>query len=563
MASDEDLSSIDPSRLTASHPRALIAPGTQGLTLHLDGGVAAMAGGHHGTLVPSLGLQNSHVSSYSAAVGPGAAVTQQPLVLQLQPPPAHTGVGSDGTIPSPSVLMQQMLHLQQQQQQQQRRQQQQQYSGSVVPGGVCSAVQQPQMLLMSSQSQQQPTLLGVTASAQQFQPPAAATVGGSGCSGVRGGAVAAVPSATLPPVATSSAASASGGGLPGGTEEEDDASTRSLLLTALQLTSSLTPQQQGPAAEQLRKLPVFFDPLELLAAGQGGPVEGSSTAAMHHADILQKSIRSLRDAQLAQNLSALAAMPADQLKELLRTQNVDVREVIAKLNAHIDLEKAKLEFGGNYWYGSRKSYNRFVRGCAEAAIRENQVSLRQKQQQIHPAATAVVHLGGARATDVDMADADGDSRAAELYGKTTLSLGQPASAAPHGASDAADANGPAAVALANGCPAPASDVAANGPAAPAPAAATSTTAAAAAVMLLQQQLRAAGFDPATAAALAARAAAASTAGPAAGSAAVQALLSQGTQLLAGAGATAATTAAALAAAAAAGYPLATGAMFPD
>ena len=63
-----------------------------------------------------------------------------------------------------------------------------------------------------------------------------------------------------------------------------------------------------------------FDLLELM----GDTSRGVSVA---QAEVLQKAIRSLKDVQLANNLGALANMPAAQLSALLNNQGVNVKEV--------------------------------------------------------------------------------------------------------------------------------------------------------------------------------------------------------------------------------------------
>ncbi len=52
--------------------------------------------------------------------------------------------------------------------------------------------------------------------------------------------------------------------------------------------------------------------------------------------------------------------------------------MLSKLSRHVDVEKARLNFGSNYWYDSRRSYNAFLRAAAEAAVREHQARLKHQ-----------------------------------------------------------------------------------------------------------------------------------------------------------------------------------------
>lgn len=69
---------------------------------------------------------------------------------------------------------------------------------------------------------------------------------------------------------------------------------------------------------------------------------------------LQKAIRSLKDPSLAGNLMALAQMPPAQLKTLLTTQNINMKDVLAKLEPHIDPARARELFGDGYTYAVPK-----------------------------------------------------------------------------------------------------------------------------------------------------------------------------------------------------------------
>ncbi|GAX80216.1 hypothetical protein CEUSTIGMA_g7654.t1 [Chlamydomonas eustigma] len=89
-----------------------------------------------------------------------------------------------------------------------------------------------------------------------------------------------------------------------------------------------------------------FDLMELIG-------DTSQGVSIEQANILQRAIRSLRDAQLASSLGALAAMAPTQLQELLSTQGVNIRDVLAKLVKHIDPAKARDHFGSGYYYGPK------------------------------------------------------------------------------------------------------------------------------------------------------------------------------------------------------------------
>ena len=66
---------------------------------------------------------------------------------------------------------------------------------------------------------------------------------------------------------------------------------------------------------------------------------------------LQRTIRSLKDPALAVNLVPLANMEVNALLTLLTSQSVNVREVVAKLERHVDPVKAREQFGDGYNYG--------------------------------------------------------------------------------------------------------------------------------------------------------------------------------------------------------------------
>lgn len=214
-------------------------------------GAVGVGGGQHDTVLHPLDLQRNHSLSYgssaasgavSRVVGAAAGGQQTSLTLHLQ---QHSAAGCGGEGSSRPTLIQAqhvpVMHLQQ-------HRQQQLYSGVTV----------------GTHPQQQP--LSASGSAR---------------------------AAAISPVA-------SGGG--GNTaEEDDDVATRTLLLTAVQLTTSLPAHMQGPAVLQLRNIPPFFDALELLAGGPMGAAAGAAqdgatheaavALAMHNADVLQKSIR--------------------------------------------------------------------------------------------------------------------------------------------------------------------------------------------------------------------------------------------------------------------------------
>ncbi|KXZ50382.1 hypothetical protein GPECTOR_16g555 [Gonium pectorale] len=305
-------------------------------------------------------------------------------------------------------------------------------------------------------------------------------------------------------------ASAAAGGGPGAgaADEEDDAATRALVDAALRLTAPPGADgggggaaagpgwpagaQLGPAAVALRCVPPFFDPLELLREAGAAAAAGSPGASAAQADVLQKSIRSLRDMQLAANLGALAVMPPEQLRELLAGQNVNVKEVVAKLVRHIDPDKARQQFGPQFFYGPREAYNAHLRAAAEAAIREHQ-ALQQATQ-----ASAAAHPAGAR----------GPSGGSAPDGAAGLSTPQPhqqqnpqllATAAGH-AADGAAANGdhPMAEAAAQQPSAAAHGALAAAAASPQTAAAAapaaSANSAAATALLIQRQLQIAGIN---------------------------------------------------------------------
>ena len=105
---------------------------------------------------------------------------------------------------------------------------------------------------------------------------------------------AAAPPAASPAAADPTAAAAAGAASPAaaGADADDDASARAAVAAAHQFLATGGVPAVGPAAAALRSLPVFFDPLELLGPDPGSLAgQAAATAAMHHADVLQKTIR--------------------------------------------------------------------------------------------------------------------------------------------------------------------------------------------------------------------------------------------------------------------------------
>lgn len=101
------------------------------------------------------------------------------------------------------------------------------------------------------------------------------------------GSSAASGAATAAPAPAAAAAAGPGprvagqGGVPADT---DDATTRAVLAAALQMVAG----SRGTAAVQLRALPAFFDPLELLERDAG---QGAGAVSAYQAEVLQKTIR--------------------------------------------------------------------------------------------------------------------------------------------------------------------------------------------------------------------------------------------------------------------------------
>eukprot|EP00798_Chlamydomonas_sp_ICE-L_P011499 gene11500-34217_t len=107
--------------------------------------------------------------------------------------------------------------------------------------------------------------------------------------------------------------------------------------------AALTNPALGLAGQpQLR----HFDLIEMI----GDTTKGVS---VDQAVVLQKAIRSLSDAQMANNLGALATLSPVQLQDLLAKQGVNVREVVGKLVRHIDPAKAMTHFGPTFYFGPR------------------------------------------------------------------------------------------------------------------------------------------------------------------------------------------------------------------
>ncbi len=134
------------------------------------------------------------------------------------------------------------------------------------------------------QQQQQALLLQQQLLQRQAAAAAAAAPAGSGAAPASA-ASASAPAAVA--VAGPGPRAAGQGGVPADT---DDTTTRAVLAAALQMVAG----SRGTAAVQLRALPAFFDPLELLERDAGVAGQGAGGVSAYQAEVLQKTIRCVR-----------------------------------------------------------------------------------------------------------------------------------------------------------------------------------------------------------------------------------------------------------------------------